>query len=1848
MTRFKRECKSALSTVLTVMMVLSMLMGVFSLSASADGEQVYPEILNKPVLVYADKTEYDKSKNDYSYDEIRSDRPWDNLSTISIRLDDTNSTNKVSNISNVTYTYKDADIGADFTYNARYTRAERFGLLLVATDINNKVSNIIEGRYSNQSYSYFNENNYRTSFEGYKKYIESLGRCELTITIYYNDGSEQPISVGVLDDDTLPLRSTGMETAGSILVKLAHSKEIENQDFYELSNAIVAVQSSNDDTTNKYYVDLDSEENISIPMNEMSDYVELVQTRIGNNIIYNTDRSVNFGKNAIPAVSKGEVDYNGHVYHLPNGTYASDDDPFDLLNYISSVNSNSSNNYTNRWRTDFGILDNELVYISPYWWSETAQTWNLYMEKFPDFVERGYLIKNSNATIDPTSSNNYYVGLPDTEYSLDVIHRQTSYYNNNSSYYARFQVSFEDESNEKSLVFAQKLRDRYNSDTISSNVRRYMQQYPFCVYLSGKNSTGYSTYGGNNLSSLIDTLNYGYGWTDPFIGRVTFNAYNFNTGSYKLYPDQYCYELLDLILDVAEEAGLTIVPDECYMPDISRMREDDGSSGGTDGIHSVNPDDYEIISFMDLLQELGITVEQGQMKKVMTYSGNWNRYEYSGDFYDNQFEEHKDYELVQYGKMVIDTGNNDYPVDTECYVLDEEGNKEITFPISRIRNNIQKGVSYNVVNQVQLAKIRTFNTYSVNWNSSDLYYRNTIANDMYYLGNSFPDASGKRTMFNRGKVFYLGGEFIVSSNTVSAEGDMYGNYWKDFYNGGREHNVRNQENGIVRNTEYKWGEIVFASKPDAVTEFAYDTDKQILTWTKPVDEGMGIDSKGKTIKDDTVKIDEYIVTFADENGKVLNTKSVVPSKDPQLNVNGIVKSGVYNISVVAKNTLGESEKTEIKNVILDLADMDVTMTPDQPIHEPEDTITFTETITNTGRVPLTNIIVYQSALGKYEPQDGMTTKGTKASIAELGIGETFTIIYRVNASTAVNNIVTNTIQVNNAQNVNETATASVVINNPDLAVEVVSNKTEYTEDETAVMTASVTNTGNKKFDNITITPDITGGTFTQYDTNICSISDDGNSAVISALAPGEAVSFTYEIPAKDVETDKKGAASVTWSAKTNDAAAAGITEFKVIKPGLTIKATVEETEYGFDQDVVYTVLISNTGNTTQNNVTVSSNVKGEFTENEAGTITDKGDFIIDELSAGKSVSLTYTVKAENTSFGKLTNTFVAKNVDREEKDSVDINIVRYGIDVMKVVDNGIHYLGEDIQFRTIVTNTGNAELKNVVVTEDSEGRFDLSDGAVIRKDNTIVIASIMPGESYTYDYYIAAAKDNIKDGMLSSTSSAEAKSLEKKSDSNSVKIYEPSITLTKTVDTSKEYVIGDTVVWTDTITNNGECDLTNIVLSENLTGTFNTKYEKTASTVTIPTLAAGQSETIKFSTVIEAAYLSDHTYNSISSVTTDQNAAANAAASVNVVGPAITVQKSSDKSIYRIGERVLFTEVITNAGDQTLTNVKVEENLEGKFMKVDKAYTVDGKVLTIPEIAVGDSVVVQYAIDRTLIDTDMVTSRVTVTCDQGASDDSELSVLLETEADTSTDTSSDSTDESSDKTNTDSTDDSSDKTNTDSTDDSSDKTNTDSTDDSSDKTNTDSTDDSSDKTNTDSTDDSSEKTNTDSTDDSSDKTNTDSTGDSSDKTNTDSTDDSSDKTNTDSTGDSSDKTNTDSTGDSSDKTNTDSTDDSGTDTSTDTSSDKKESEDEPLKLMMGDVDMDGKVTSKDALLIQRYTIGIDKFIDVQKLLGDVNGDGKVSAADGMIILRWTIKLPTKSTTGEMVEIPKDMLSLVKK
>ena len=56
----------------------------------------------------------------------------------------------------------------------------------------------------------------------------------------------------------------------------------------------------------------------------------------------------------------------------------------------------------------------------------------------------------------------------------------------------------------------------------------------------------------------------------------------------------------------------------------------------------------------------------------------------------------------------------------------------------------------------------------------------------------------------------------------------------------------------------------------------------------------------------------------------------------------------------------------------------------------------------------------------------------------------------------------------------------------------------------------------------------------------------------------------------------------------------------------------------------------------------------------------------------------------------------------------------------------------------------------------------------------------------------------------------------------------------------------------------------------------------------------------------------------------------------------------------------------------------------------------------------------------------------------------------------------------------------------------------------------------------------------------------------------------------------------------------------------------------------GDVNGDGKITAKDSMLVQRYTINLVKFSDDQLKAADVTGDRKVTNKDALAILRYTI------------------------
>ena len=61
-------------------------------------------------------------------------------------------------------------------------------------------------------------------------------------------------------------------------------------------------------------------------------------------------------------------------------------------------------------------------------------------------------------------------------------------------------------------------------------------------------------------------------------------------------------------------------------------------------------------------------------------------------------------------------------------------------------------------------------------------------------------------------------------------------------------------------------------------------------------------------------------------------------------------------------------------------------------------------------------------------------------------------------------------------------------------------------------------------------------------------------------------------------------------------------------------------------------------------------------------------------------------------------------------------------------------------------------------------------------------------------------------------------------------------------------------------------------------------------------------------------------------------------------------------------------------------------------------------------------------------------------------------------------------------------------------------------------------------------------------------------------------------------------------------------------------------------ILLGDVNMDGKVNSKDARLVLRSSARLLTFTDEETAIGDLSGDGKIKSADARMILRIAAKL----------------------
>ena len=362
-------------------------------------------------------------------------------------------------------------------------------------------------------------------------------------------------------------------------------------------------------------------------------------------------------------------------------------------------------------------------------------------------------------------------------------------------------------------------------------------------------------------------------------------------------------------------------------------------------------------------------------------------------------------------------------------------------------------------------------------------------------------------------------------------------------------------------------------------------------------------------------------------------------------------------------------------------------------------------------------------------------------------------------------------------------------------------------------------------------------------------------------------------------------------------------------------------------DVInYSLVVTNTGNATLTNVTVSDPLlgtivcpggNGTFSLDPSAFVTCTGSYAITQadINAGHRAN---TASATSVQAGPVIGSYNVPLIA-----SPAISISKTGV---LELGNGVLNAGDVINYSLVVTNTGNATLTNVTVSDplltsivcpDTNGTFSLELGAFV---------------TCTGSYAITQA--DINAGHRDNTATADSDQTVPVTDSFDVTLTtNPSISISKTgvLDKGSDGVLneGDVINYELVVSNNGNVTLTKVTVSDLLLGTITCQ----GGSNPIASLALGASETCTGAYSVKQSDIDAELRANTASATSDQAGPETDSFNVPLTAPsAISLSKTGvlDKGgdgVLNEGDVINYSLVVTNTGNATLTNVTVSDPL---------------------------------------------------------------------------------------------------------------------------------------------------------------------------------------------------------------------------------------------------------------------------------------------------------------------------------
>ncbi len=392
-----------------------------------------------------------------------------------------------------------------------------------------------------------------------------------------------------------------------------------------------------------------------------------------------------------------------------------------------------------------------------------------------------------------------------------------------------------------------------------------------------------------------------------------------------------------------------------------------------------------------------------------------------------------------------------------------------------------------------------------------------------------------------------------------------------------------------------------------------------------------------------------------------------------------------------------------------------------------------------------------------------------------------------------------------------------------------------------------------------------------------------------------AVKNNFSVDAKsfNVDTIPAGATSAKLGfATSGDSYLAQNLAFSTPVPELQISKRAEPAQVHPGEPVTFTIVVTNPSGAPASGVKVAD---------DAFPLCSKD---IGTLKGGQTVSYTCTATAPDKDF---TNTAKATGTSAlgdplDGTATTSVNVIHPAIGITKIADKPAYRAGDTVTFTLKVTNTGDANLTALQVTDPKTPSCAQRLAGVLK-----------PGETRTLT---CTTKAPVADGVNTATASGVdglGKQVTATADAPAPTIA-PAIDVTKTAGPTVIHA-GEAVTWTITVKNTGDSPLAPVKLTDDTT---------TSCSRTIDSLDAGASQTYTC-----AANPSKTTTNTVTATGTDrsgQPVTDTAKATVTVISPALTITKDASPTTVRTGDQITFTITVTNSGDVPLTDVAVADD----------------------------------------------------------------------------------------------------------------------------------------------------------------------------------------------------------------------------------------------------------------------------------------------------------------------------------